>query len=54
MNYEVLKGVSPDEIAQSLEEADYEAGQGPIMSPLLQQLYSHQPALRLAFIESTL
>lgn len=25
MNYEVLKGVSTDEIAQSLAEADYEA-----------------------------
>lgn len=54
VNYKVLKGVSPNEIAQSLEEADYEAGQGPVTSPLLQQLCPHQPARRLALIESPL
>lgn len=38
MNYEVLKGVSADKTAQSLEAADDEVVQGPSVSPLLQQL----------------
>lgn len=38
VNYKVLKGVSIDEIIQSLEEADSEAVQSPTMLPLLQQL----------------
>lgn len=38
VNYQVLKGVSTDEIVQSLEEADSEAAGGPTKPPLLQQL----------------
>lgn len=54
MNYKVFKGVSTDEVVQSLEEAAYEAVQGPTMSPLPQQLRPWSASQGRAFIESPL
>ena len=52
VNYQVLKEVSADELAQNLAEADCEAVRGPTMSPCFSSCVPLQPAHRLAFTES--